>query len=351
MKTKYKVGDSVIFSSGKDPSIHKIEKVITSKTSNHIYYKLRGDNHNIYKASELKKGVATNMKNKYKIGDVVFYKGKEPKDVYFVIASFSTSEAYLDLDNYLILGKMLSKPDHFAILAGVSTDEVRSATTKDYHTLPMNIANVAYSKSDGTIAITLEKWEAKSLINAAFDKFKKETAIKDDKYAMAKLNSIIQDNLNRAYGGIDDNTVGNYKEEEPLEDDAEDDAEDDTEDTETPITKPIGEGGCDGCEIIASTAEEQLISATCLDLTATLIKKNRDYGNSFGKTFQELGPITGLTRFLDKANRIKNLTKKAGTHEVSDESLLDTWKDAAGYAILNYINLKKLIDGADWKNK
>ena len=42
---------------------------------------------------------------------------------------------------------------------------------------------------------------------------------------------------------------------------------------------------------------------------------------------------------LDKVNRIKNLTKEAGKHEVADESLLDTWKDAAGYAILNYINL------------
>ena len=37
----------------------------------------------------------------------------------------------------------------------------------------------------------------------------------------------------------------------------------------------------------------------------TLIKKNRDYGDSFGNTFRELGPITGLTRLLDKVNRIK----------------------------------------------
>ena len=84
---------------------------------------------------------------------------------------------------------------------------------------------------------------------------------------------------------------------------------------------------------------EKNIAKACNQLMLTLIKKNRDYGDSFGSTFRELGPITGLTRFLDKVNRIKNLTKEAGKHEVADESLLDTWKDAAGYAILNYINL------------
>ena len=93
------------------------------------------------------------------------------------------------------------------------------------------------------------------------------------------------------------------------------------------------------CDIKLANNVEKNIAKACNQLMATLIKKNRDYGDSFGTTFKELGPITGLTRFLDKVNRIKNLTKEAGKHEVADESLLDTWKDAAGYAILNYINL------------
>ena len=101
------------------------------------------------------------------------------------------------------------------------------------------------------------------------------------------------------------------------------------------------------CDIKLANNTEKNIAKACNQLMVTLIKKNRDYDDSFGTTFKELGPITGLTRFLDKVNRLKNLTKEAGKHEVADESLLDTWKDAAGYAILNYINLlpsKEVID-------
>lgn len=89
-------------------------------------------------------------------------------------------------------------------------------------------------------------------------------------------------------------------------------------------------------------SEADLITKECQNLQKTLLAKNKDYGNSFGKTFQDLGPITGLTRFLDKVNRIKNLTKQQFNGLVKDESILDTWEDAAGYAILNLIELKKL---------
>ena len=89
-------------------------------------------------------------------------------------------------------------------------------------------------------------------------------------------------------------------------------------------------------------SEAELITKECQNLQKTLLAKNKDYGNSFEKTFQDLGPITGLTRFLDKVNRIKNLTKQQSNGLVKDENILDTWEDAAGYAILNLIELKKL---------
>ena len=89
-------------------------------------------------------------------------------------------------------------------------------------------------------------------------------------------------------------------------------------------------------------SEAELITKECQNLQKTLLVKNKDYGNSFGNTFQDLGPITGLTRFLDKVNRIKNLTKQQSNGLDEDESILDTWEDAAGYAILNLIELKKL---------
>lgn len=85
--------------------------------------------------------------------------------------------------------------------------------------------------------------------------------------------------------------------------------------------------------------ERQAISQACDHLKEVLLAKNHDYGNSFGETFTELGPISGFTRFSDKYNRLKHLLTKKDQY-VKDESILDNWLDAAGYAILNYISTK-----------
>lgn len=86
--------------------------------------------------------------------------------------------------------------------------------------------------------------------------------------------------------------------------------------------------------------ERQAISQACDHLKEVLLAKNHDYGNSFGETFAELGPISGFTRFLDKTNRLKQLLTDS-KQDVTDESIVDTWLDAAGYAILNYIETTK----------
>lgn len=86
--------------------------------------------------------------------------------------------------------------------------------------------------------------------------------------------------------------------------------------------------------------ERQAISQACDHLKQVLLDKNHDYGNSFGETFAELGPISGFTRFLDKTNRLKQLLTDS-KQDVADESIVDTWLDAAGYAILNYIETTK----------
>lgn len=86
--------------------------------------------------------------------------------------------------------------------------------------------------------------------------------------------------------------------------------------------------------------ERQAISQACDHLKEVLLAKNHDYGNSFGETFTELGPISGFTRFSDKYNRLKQLLTNS-KQDVTDESIVDTWLDAAGYAILNYIETTK----------
>lgn len=90
--------------------------------------------------------------------------------------------------------------------------------------------------------------------------------------------------------------------------------------------------------------ERKAISDACDHLKSVLLAKNHDYGNSFGETFQELGPVSGFTRFIDKTNRLKQLVNN-NKQDVLDESITDTWLDAAGYSILNLIETEK------WQNK
>lgn len=75
------------------------------------------------------------------------------------------------------------------------------------------------------------------------------------------------------------------------------------------------------------------------ELHETYVAKNKDYGNSFGETYKELGKISALTRILDKINRLKQLSLTDEVH-VNDESLVDTIKDAANYLIMYAMELE-----------
>lgn len=76
----------------------------------------------------------------------------------------------------------------------------------------------------------------------------------------------------------------------------------------------------------------------CTELSKTYRKKNEAYGDSFGKTFRELGIISAVTRMEDKMNRIASLAAGA-KNEVADESIRDTLKDLANYAIMTLIEM------------
>ena len=71
----------------------------------------------------------------------------------------------------------------------------------------------------------------------------------------------------------------------------------------------------------------------CDELLEMLRKKNEAYGNSFDDTYQKFGLIAVAVRLYDKVNRLAALANGA-KNEVTDESVLDTVKDLAGYAIL-----------------
>ena len=74
------------------------------------------------------------------------------------------------------------------------------------------------------------------------------------------------------------------------------------------------------------------------DLGELYEKKNAAYGNSFGETYQKLGIISAVTRISDKYNRLCNLATNPNIDNLG-ESLEDTLKDLAAYAIMTLIEL------------
>ncbi|WP_129596014.1 nucleotide modification associated domain-containing protein [Anaerophilus nitritogenes] len=71
-------------------------------------------------------------------------------------------------------------------------------------------------------------------------------------------------------------------------------------------------------------------------------RKNKDYGDSFGKTFKEYGLVMAAIRIEDKLQRFKKLIKSEA--EVKDESIRDTLIDLANYSAMTIIELDKMID-------
>lgn len=76
----------------------------------------------------------------------------------------------------------------------------------------------------------------------------------------------------------------------------------------------------------------------CNKLNEIYKAKNHDYGDSFGETFEKLGIISAVTRITDKVNRLQSLCTKE--QKVKDESIIDTLKDLANYAIMTLIELE-----------
>ena len=67
-------------------------------------------------------------------------------------------------------------------------------------------------------------------------------------------------------------------------------------------------------------------------------KKNKDYGDSFHQTFVEEGMATSRIRLNDKLERFKRLSK-SNEQNVKDESIVDTLKDLANYAIMTIMEI------------
>lgn len=87
-------------------------------------------------------------------------------------------------------------------------------------------------------------------------------------------------------------------------------------------------------------------SDLCDLLNEIYIKKNHDYGDSFGKTFKEEGFAMARIRLSDKLERFKKLTRDGG-QQVKDESIKDTLLDLANYAIMTVVEMECEAHGKD----
>jgi Nucleotide modification associated domain 1 len=74
----------------------------------------------------------------------------------------------------------------------------------------------------------------------------------------------------------------------------------------------------------------------------TYVAKNIDYGNSFSDQFKEYGLISSVIRMDDKMRRIKQLMNNEA--QVKDESILDSVKDLANYAIMTAMEIENASD-------
>lgn len=77
----------------------------------------------------------------------------------------------------------------------------------------------------------------------------------------------------------------------------------------------------------------------CKELNDLYARKNADYGDSFGKSFEEEGLAMARIRLGDKFNRFKTLSRSV-ERKVLDESIRDTLIDLANYALMTVLEME-----------
>lgn len=84
--------------------------------------------------------------------------------------------------------------------------------------------------------------------------------------------------------------------------------------------------------------QTELIAEVCNEVKDLVIRKNHYYGDSLSKEYEKYGLISGVIRMDDKMAIIKILLK---SDSKVDESIEDSLKDLAGYAILTLVEMRK----------
>lgn len=84
------------------------------------------------------------------------------------------------------------------------------------------------------------------------------------------------------------------------------------------------------------------LSAISDKLSTVLLQKNKAYGSSYDKSVDKYGKTVTLIRLQDKMNRLDSLYMD--NVEEDDESEEDTLLDIAGYAVLELIRRRSVLN-------
>lgn len=85
--------------------------------------------------------------------------------------------------------------------------------------------------------------------------------------------------------------------------------------------------------------QEQLFDTILGELFDTYKRKNSDYGNTFETLFKEFGAVYAYFHMYEKLMRIKTLMSDLNLPKVKEESIKDSLKDLASYAILTLVQI------------
>lgn len=88
--------------------------------------------------------------------------------------------------------------------------------------------------------------------------------------------------------------------------------------------------------------QEELFSTILGELFDTYKKKNSDYGNTFETLFKEFGAVYAYFHMHEKLMRIKTLMNDLNPPKVKEESIKDSLKDLASYAILTLVQILQI---------
>lgn len=76
----------------------------------------------------------------------------------------------------------------------------------------------------------------------------------------------------------------------------------------------------------------------CDKLNELYVAKNKEYGDSFGKAFDDIGPVSGVSQIYHKVQRLVSIYSK-DERDIAYESVIDNLLDIANYSIMMLIEL------------